>query len=252
MKDVSPLEEAVVSPSPQEQEIERPEEPPGEEQKKVIVPKGPMDPTAAEIAEHEASGHVSHRSWCIHCMRARGNTQPHFQVSRASGDGIPTLQMDYFYLSSADKPEEEDAMPHLVVRCDKTRRTWATALPQKATHAFNINWLCSVVREAGWKKMIMLSDNENAIKALKQEVVEAMKDLEITLQESPTENPASNGAAECAVREVKRMIRAILSELETKLGKQIDPRHSVLAWIARRAALLLTRFRVGEDGESAY
>jgi hypothetical protein len=71
------------------------------------------------------------------------------QVERASGDGLPTLHMDHFYLSSADA-EEEGVMPHLVVRCDKTRRTWATALPQKGTHAFNVSWLCSIVREAGW------------------------------------------------------------------------------------------------------
>ena len=58
--------------------------------------------------------------------------------------------------------------------------------------------------------MILFSDNEPAMKALKQAVVEAMKDLELTLQESPTsaghENAPSNGTAESAVREVKRMM----------------------------------------------
>ena len=175
------------------------------------------------------------------------------QVDRASGDGLPTLHMDYFYLSSANS-EDEDVMPHLVVRCDKTRRTWATALPQKGVHAFNVDWLCSIVREAGWKKMILFSDNEPAKKALKQAVVEAMTDLELNLQESPTsanqENAASNGTAESAVREVKRMIRAILSELETKTGQKFNADHHLLAWIARHAAFLLTRFRIGEDGKA--
>ena len=219
------------------------------------MPRAPSQPTAAEIAEHEASGHVTHRSWCIHCMRARKAVQPHMQVERASGDGLPTLHMDYFYLSSADA-KEEDVMPHLVVRCDKTRRTWATALPQKGTHAFNVSWLCSIVREAGWKKMILFSDNEPAMKALKQAVVEAMRDLELTLQESPTsaghENAPSNGTAESAAREVKRMIRAILSELESKLGQKLDADHHMLSWVARHSAFLLTRFRIGEDGKSAY
>ena len=241
--------------SPPEEGIEEPEEPPGEEQKKVLVPRAPSQPTAAEIAEHAASGHVSHRSWCIHCVRARKAVQPHYQVDRAGGDGLPTLHMDYFYLSSADA-EEEDVMPHLVVRCDKTRRTWATALPQKGTHVFNISWLCSIVREAGWKKMILFSDNEPAMKALKQAVVEAMKDLELTLQESPTsaghENAPSNGTAESAVREVKRMIRAILSELESNMGQKLNVDHHMLAWVARHAAFLITRFRIGEDGKTAY
>ena len=83
-----------------------------------------------------------------------------------------------------------------------------------------------------------------------------MKDVEITLKESPTsvneEDAPSNGYAECAVREVKRMIRAILSDLESKLKSKIDPNHSMLTWIARHAAFLLTRFRIGDDGKSAY
>ena len=48
------------------------------------------------------------------------------------------------------------------------------------------------------------------------------------------------------------MIRAILSDLESKLKSKIDPNHSMLTWIARHAAFLLTRFRIGDDGKSAY
>ncbi|CAE7240586.1 unnamed protein product [Symbiodinium natans] len=176
-------------------------------------------------------------------------------VGENQGPGeVPTLHADYFFLGSDG--EREDIMPHLVVRCDRTRRTWATSLPQKGVHPFNTNWFCSIVREAGWKRMILFSDGEPALVALKQAVVENMRDVEITLKESPTsvneENAPSNGYAECAVREVKRMIRATLSDLESKLQLKIDPNHSILPWIARHAAFLLTRFRTGDDGKSAY
>lgn len=55
------------------------------------------------------------------------------------------------------------------------------------------------------------------MKALKQAVVEAMRDLELTLQErSPTsaghENAPSNGTAESAVREVKRAGKQVGTE----------------------------------------
>ena len=234
--------------------MEEPEDAPGEEQRKVNVPLGPSQPTAREIAEHEASGHAVHRSWCVHCMRARGNVQSHPRTVRSGEGEVPTLHADYFFLGSDG--EREDIMPHLVVRCDRTRRTWATSLPQKGVHPFNTNWFCSIVREAGWKRMILFSDGEPALVALKQAVVENMRDVEITLKESPTsvneENAPSNGYAECAVREVKRMIRATLSDLESKLQLKIDPNHSILPWIARHAAFLLTRFRIGDDGKSAY
>ena len=107
-------------------------EAPGEEQQRAVVPKSPDQPTADQIAQHEASGHAVHRSWCVHCQRARKMTNPHYKVRRAELEtSLPTLHMDYFFLGK-DK-QEDDVMPHLVVRCDKTRRTWATSLPEKGT-----------------------------------------------------------------------------------------------------------------------
>ena len=103
--------------------------------------------------------------------------------------------------------------------------------PHKGTHAFNVSWLCSIVREGGWKKMILFSDNEPAMKALKQAVVEAMRDLELTL------------------KRMIPLIRAILSELESKMRQKLDADHHMLSWVARHSARLLTRFRIREDGK---
>ena len=230
-------------------------EAPGEEQQRAVVPKSPDQPTADQIAQHEASGHAVHRSWCVHCQRARKMTNPHYKVRRAELEtSLPTLHMDYFFLGK-DK-QEDDVMPHLVVRCDKTRRTWATSLPEKGTHPYNVTWLAGIIREAGWKKMCLFSDNENAMKALKLKASEEVKGVEFDLRECPTstehENAPANGVAEAAVKEVKRMVRAILSELETKLKIEVGVDHPILAWIARHAAFLMTRFRIGEDGKSAY
>ena len=104
--------------------------------------------------------------------------------------------------------------------------------------------------------MCLFSDNENAMKALKLKASEEVKGVEFDLRECPTstehENAPANGVAEAAVKEVKRMVRAILSELETKLKIEVGVDHPILAWIARHAAFLMTRFRIGEDGKSAY
>ena len=230
-------------------------EAPGEEQQRAIVPKSPDQPTADQIAQHEASGHAVHRSWCVHCQRARKMVNPHYRIRRAELEtSLPTLHMDYFFLGK--EKQEDDVMPHLVVRCDKTQRTWATSLPEKGTHAYNVTWLASVIREAGWKRMCLFSDNEHALRALKLKASEEVQNVVFDLRESPTstehENAPSNGIAEAAVREVKRMVRAILSELETKLKIEVGVDHPILAWIARHAAFLMTRFRIGEDGKSAY
>ncbi|CAE7544146.1 unnamed protein product [Symbiodinium microadriaticum] len=54
------------------------------------------------------------------------------------------------------------------------------------------------------------------------------------------------------ILEVRQGYAAILSDLESKLKIKVDPNHSMLTWIARHAAFLLTRFRIGDDGKSAY
>ena len=163
-----------------------------------MVPKSPDQPTADQIAQHEASGHAVHRSWCVHCQRARKMINPHYKVRRAELEtSLPTLHMDYFFLGK-DK-QEDDVMPHLVVRCDKTRRTWATSLPEKGTHPYNVTWLAGIIREAGWKKMCLFSDNENAMKALKLKASEEVKGVVFDLRECPTstehENAPANGVA---------------------------------------------------------
>ncbi|CAE7228779.1 unnamed protein product [Symbiodinium sp. CCMP2592] len=230
-------------------------EAPGEEQQRTVVPKSPDQPTADQIAQHEASGHAVHRSWCVHCQRAHKMVNPHYKVRRSELEtSLPALHMDYFFLGK-DK-QEDDVMPHLVVRCDRTQRTWATSQPQKGTRTYNVTWLAGIIREAGSKKMCLFSNNEHALKALELKASEEVKGVEFDLRECPTStehgNAPANGVAEAAVREVKRMVRAILSELETRLKIEVGVDHPILAWIARHAALLMSRSRIGEDGKSAY
>ena len=226
---------------------------------KANVPKVPGAPSREEISQHEASGHAVHRTWCVHCTRARGTTNPHASDSERKRDesALPEIHLDYFFLGKDPvESAEADVMPHLVARDTQTKRVWATSVPQKGVHEFSVHWLSMVIRESGWRKLVLFSDNEFSLVALKQKVLESLRDVEIHLKESPTstraENAPANGIAESAVREVKRTVRAMLSDLELKLGEQIDPNHPILAWIARHAAFLMTRFRMGPDGKSAY
>eukprot|EP00971_Amphidinium_carterae_P156973 3111667-Amphidinium_carterae.1 len=45
-----------------------------EERTLAKVLKGPDQPTAAEIEQHEAQGHVPYRKWCPQCVCAWGRT----------------------------------------------------------------------------------------------------------------------------------------------------------------------------------
>ena len=139
-----------------------------------------------------------------------------------------------------------------MVKCHKTKRFWASILPGKGTDAFAVAWLWGVLDDAGFNKVILTSDGEPALVFLMQRVKELKTHMEVHLVETPVEDHQANGFIEVGVREIKRQCRALLSELEFKLEKKIDPGHPLLVWLPRHAAFLLTRYRVGTAGKTPF
>ena len=107
-------------------------------------------------------------------------------------------------------------------------------------------------------RIIVKTDNENAIQYVVKEVVEArQKDkTEVrprTLVENSVEKDSkSNGLVEAAVQDVEGVIRGILFNMEAKMGVDIDSRERIIAFIPEYAAYLMNRLRKGEDGKIAY
>ena len=71
----------------------------GEEVEELRTPKllkSPKAPTALELEEHESTGHVTFRSWCGHCVRAKGLHEQHRAMLQEEKDerSIPTISLD--------------------------------------------------------------------------------------------------------------------------------------------------------------
>lgn len=60
------------------------------------------------------------------------------------------------------------------------------------------------------------------------------------------------GLSNWGVREIKRQCRALLTDLQNKLGMEVAASHPLLVWLPRHAAFLLTRYRVGAGGKTAF
>eukprot|EP00438_Fugacium_kawagutii_P000480 Skav216940 [mRNA] locus=scaffold3396:50058:57739:+ [translate_table: standard] len=207
--------------------------------------RSPVSPTAAEIEEHEMTGHTIHRTWCGHCMRARGLVEQHRKVSHEE-KGIPTLGIDYFFFG-----EDEKGLTHLQCKDDHSGMYWASSVPAKGADPFATNFLLGILDETGYKRVILRSDNEPAVKALKS-AVKAAASCEVVLEESKTGDSQSNGLAESAVKETKRQCRATKSSLEEKMGKEVKDTHPLWSWVARHGDFLMSRYRVGSDGRTPY
>ena len=62
----------------------------------------PRVPTEAEVREHNLT-HVPCRSWCVHCVRGRGESAEHRrQQSRPEG-AVPELHLDYCFMGQKSR-----------------------------------------------------------------------------------------------------------------------------------------------------
>ena len=211
--------------------------------------RAPTAPTTQERENHENTGHAVFRSWCKHCVEARGIGEQHRAREAADEEtSLPTISSDYAYLTDEGK---SDTLPIIVLKDRVTKRYGASALPATGENPYSVQFFAGFVREMGWRRYMSRSDNERALIALKRAVAESMPDVDVVPKESPVGDHSANGEAENAVREVKRQIRVLHAVLEAKLGMHIPAAHPILTWLPRHAAEVMSRYRLGDDGKTA-
>ena len=72
------------------------------------------------------------------------------------------------------------------------------------------------------------------------------------IEESLVQSSASNGIVERAIQEIEGRIRAIYLQLEERIGRDIDARERIIAFIPEYAAYLTNRLHKWMDGKTAY
>ncbi|CAJ1443813.1 unnamed protein product, partial [Effrenium voratum] len=198
----------------------------GEGGRKPKLLRSPVTMTVDEIEEHETQATI-HRTWCGHCMRARGLHERHASEAQKGKDerGLPIISMDYFWMGkdskNRDVPDPEGELPSLQIKDEHTGFVWASVVPAKGADLYAVNFAIQSVEESGYRRIVLKSDNESSIKALKSAIKEGIKSVEIVMEEGKTGDSQSNGSCEVAVRETKRQVRAMKSALEEKMGLKI-------------------------------
>ena len=103
----------------------------------------------------------------------------------------------------------------------------------------------------GYKQMILKSDNEASIIALK-EPIKRGRDQDIILEESPEYDSMGNGEVERQIQEVQGQIRTIKLNLEANYKDKIKDDHPAIPWLVAHSGSIITRYKIGEDGKTAY
>jgi hypothetical protein len=132
-------------------------------------------------------------------------------------------------------------MPMLVIKDSRTKVALARVVPKKGRDQYAIERLQKDISNLGYKKMILKSDNEPAIIALK-EAVKRERDQDIILEESPEYDSMGNGEIERQIQEVQGQIRAIKLNLEANYKNKLRDDHPAIPWLVAHSASAITRY----------
>ena len=208
--------------------------------------KVPVKPTPQMVDLHNTT-HLPFRPWCNYCVRGRGRSMAHARVDHAD-EQIPTLSIDYAFLGDRDSAATD--LPVLVGRDRFSQAVWSSPVPCKGVedHPHGSNRLREWLDETGYRRIVVKSDQEPAIKA----VIQAVKNSwsgELILENAPKEaHERSNGEAEVTVQQVHGLARTLKEQVEDQCQVKLPQKHPVLAWLIEYAGTLITLFARGADG----
>ena len=194
----------------------------------VRVQTVPPAPSAREIEEHAAL-HEPYRAWCPVCIAGRGVSDRHVWRA-ADASAVPVVGVDYGFF--APKDEGPEGTP---VLCGKdTRHKWyyAVPMPCKGTgDPWCAKALAGTLARAGFARLVLRSDTEAAILALKRAaalILTTAVGTEVVMEDGSVGDSAGNGLAEQGVREIKAKTRSLAHAVRTRLGVRLGPQHRAL------------------------
>ena len=153
----------------------------------------------------------------------------------------------FFYMS-----EGGVSTPMLALKFSRSSRMAAIALEQKGLTQHGVTYFAGFIWQAGVRMFINNSDEEPAMKALKDAAAKALKGVESISQESPVGDHQANGDIESTVRTLKAQMRATRFALGSRLGRQLAHYDPILLRIPNFAGDTIARFRKGPDGKTPW
>lgn len=227
------------------------EEMDGEESEEdALEPKGvkiEYRPSKEEMDAHMLT-HIPFKSWCPHCVKGKAKSKPHLRMNNGKEEcTVPIVSIDYMFLGC--KHDEEQGNPILVVK-DRdppgTGLIHAYLLESKGCNSYAVDRLDKTLENLGHNRIVLKSDQEPAIVALKT-AVKGRKTVEIIQEESPAYESASNGAIESANKLVQDQIRAMKDALESRIGVRLERDKNIISWLVMHVAETINRYHTSKS-----
>ncbi len=121
-----------------------------------------------------------------------------------------------------------------------------------AKDAYCVQKFSQWIDRCGFKKVILTTDNENAVKALARKIKEKTTTCEMIIRGRPTGSSASLASGEQIQQVIAGMTRTLCKELEDRSDTVIKVDSNVLPWIVHHCAFVRSRFNKSSDGTTPY
>ena len=99
----------------------------------------------------------------------------------------------------------------MVMHCRETKLTWSKVVLRKGVDPYSVKVACDMVALTGHRKVILKSDGESSITALK-DAVKASCDVSMGVEVSPMGDSRANCDVERAIRTVQGQVRTAITK----------------------------------------
>ena len=190
--------------------------------------------------------HWPYRSWCKACVVGGGREEVHTRTDQERD--TPQVWIDY---SFPGMKGTDDVMTLLVCLDFESTAIESANVLEKGTVEYGIKVLVQALQYWGRKRVVMSSDQENAITALARAAAAERED-ETVIQVGPRRDSKSKGPIEAAGGRVQQLIRTLVYTVNAHYKVELKPSDPISSWLARHSGWILTRFTVREDGLTPY
>ena len=234
------------------------------------VMDSPTAPSRQEVLEHNCT-HIPFRSWCAHCVRGKAKANKHSITGGSEASDIPIVSFDYAFLSDrdgravveGDEPRivEDDlssddaVIKVLVARDSKSKMCTAIPVNQKGLDPteWSVRECLKFLEFLGHKKLIMKSDQEEALNAVLRRVRLYRRANTQNMQENrEVANSQANGMVERTIQSVEGQLRTLRSAFEDRTGSKVKLSSCIFPWMVIHAANLISLYEIGKDGKVPF
>merc|ERR1711999_26481 len=113
------------------------------------------------------------------------------------------------------------------MHCRDSKLTTSRVVLRKGVDPYSIKVITDMILFTGHKKVILKSDGESPITALK-EAVKGACDVSLGVEVSPKGDSQANGEIERAIRTVKGQIRTLKSALDANYKTEFGENHALI------------------------